>query len=201
MITIIDYGVGNLHSISKVIENLGKKVLITKNKRDLVRAEAIILPGVGAFKPAMLSLRQNSLIEPIKKLVLSGKPIFGICLGLQLFFSISDEGGKTNGLDIIKGKVELIKKPVKLPQIGWNTVKQTKKDPLFNGIPDNSYFYFVHSYHVIPETKLCITGKTKYGLDFVSVIHQNNVTGTQFHPEKSSDLGLKLIENWIKNLC
>lgn len=229
MITIIDYGVGNLHSISKAIENLGQKVVVTNDPEKVLISDGLILPGVGAFVPAMQSLKNNNLIEPINEFVSTGKPVLGICLGLQLFFTDSEEGGTINGsplanlatggLNIIKGKVkkinakvehhrdlrnpdeQILRSRIKLPQIGWNTIKKTGTYDICKNIPDNTFFYFVHSYHVIPEDKDIIVAKTHYGMDIVSIIQKNNISGTQFHPEKSSIKGIQFLKNWIKILC
>ena len=200
MISIIDYGVGNLHSISKSIENLGYKVAITNNPDKILASDRIVLPGVGAFEPAMKSLDDNSLIEVISEFARKGNPVLGICLGLQLFFAYSEEGGRIKGLNIVAGKVTKIRTSLKLPQIGWNTINKTGNCKLLAKIPDNSYFYFVHSYRVVPDNKKDIAAKTKYGTEFVSIIQHENITGTQFHPEKSSKYGLQLLKNWIK-LC
>ncbi len=184
MIAIIDYGVGNLRSISKAIENIGKKVEITCDKKVLLKAEGIVLPGVGAFVSAMNFLREKDLVETIFDFAKTGKIVFGICLGMQLFFEESQEGKKTKGLGLLKGKVKKLPSSVKLPHIGWNTA---------NG----KYYYFVHSYYCQPQDKKIIVAKTKYGIEFPSIIRKNNIIGTQFHPEKSSKAGIELLKSFL----
>lgn len=190
MIAIINYGAGNLKSISKAVEKTGARVKITSNPEEIVSADAIILPGVGAFETAMKNLGE------IKDYLKSAKvPVLGICLGMQLFASLSEEGGLHRGLDVIEGRVVRFPEWVgKIPHMGWNEV-YNNEHPIFEGV-DSNYFYFVHSYYfkTSPEN---VIGWTDYGIRFPSAVQRNNFTGFQFHPEKSGRAGLKLIENFI----
>ncbi|WP_064496519.1 imidazole glycerol phosphate synthase subunit HisH [Methanocaldococcus jannaschii] len=196
MIGIIDYNAGNLRSIQKAVE-LYDKVIITNNSEELLACDKIILPGVGNFGSAMENLAP--LKETIYKIVDDRVPFLGICLGMQILFEESEEKRGIKGLGIIKGNVIKFKDVEKLPHMGWNSVKIVKDCPLFEGIKNNSYFYFVHSYHVNPDED-CIVGKTEYGREFPSVINKDNVFATQFHPEKSGKIGLKIIENFVELL-
>ncbi|WP_423793090.1 imidazole glycerol phosphate synthase subunit HisH [Methanocaldococcus indicus] len=192
MIAIIDYNAGNLRSIKKAVE-LFDKPIITNNPEDILSADKIILPGVGNFGAAIEHL------EPIKKYIIEkineGTPFLGICLGMQILFEESEETPNKKGFSIFRGNVIKFKKG-KIPHMGWNTVKIVKDIPLFEGIRDESYFYFVHSYYVNPKDDI-IAGKTDYYVEFPSVIYKDNVYATQFHPEKSGKLGLKIIENFV----
>jgi len=197
MIAIIDYGMGNLRSVSKALESVGAKVKVTNSLKDINSADGIVLPGVGAFQRAMRNLTKLGISSAILKAIKDKKPFLGICLGLQLLFTESEEHGLHKGLDIIKGKVKRFGPGLKVPHMGWNQVK-LKKTPLFEGVPDNSYFYFVHTYCVEPEEKSVIAGITGYGKSFVSAVNKGNVWGLQFHPEKSSRLGLKILEGFYR---
>ncbi len=198
MIAVIDYGLGNLRSVSKALESLGTEVEVTSKPKIIESADGVVLPGVGAFYRGMENITKLGLAVPIKKCASSGKPFLGICLGLQLLFSESTEHGKHKGLDIIKGKVVKFKEGVKIPHMGWNSVDRIKDTPLFKNIPDKSYFYFVHSYFVEPKDKKVIAGATDYSQSFTSMIAKDNVFGVQFHPEKSSELGLKVLKNFLE---
>ena len=194
-IVILNYGVGNLKSVSKALENLKATVKITSKEEEIKKADALILPGVGAFKKAREKL--EGLEEIIKKLINSGKPILGICLGLQLFFTKSFEGGIFPGLNLIKGNVVKLPEVVKLPHIGWNSIKIVKENEILNGVENGSFLYFVHSYIVKPEEPEVVLSTTDYGITFPSIIAKNNIYGVQFHPEKSSKNGLKILENFV----
>lgn len=200
MIALIDYGMGNIKSVSKATLAVGGNVLITQNPEDLRKAKAILLPGVGAFKDCMKNLADLGLIETLKEEIIRGKPYLGICLGMQILFSESEEFGICSGLDILKGRVVRFNLPkeYKVPHMGWNTVKFKKKSKLLENIPNNSYFYFVHSYYVVPEEDKIVAGVTDYGGEFTSMIIYENIFATQFHPEKSQKMGLKLLENFVK---
>jgi glutamine amidotransferase len=202
-IAIIDYEMGNLKSVYKCIRHLGKKSIITDDPELILNADGVILPGVGAFGDAMKNLSKKELIPVINKIVKRDIPLFGICLGLQLLYSKSFEMGEFRGLDIIPGKIIKFddNKVDKIPQIGWNSVKFQKKEHyLVQNIPNESYFYFVHSYYGVPQNKEKILGKTKYGeIDFCSMVHDGNVVATQFHPEKSSEYGIQMYRNFIEN--
>ena len=205
MITIIDYGMGNLRSVQKAFEKFCSNVVVSSSAKDILKADKIVLPGVGAFKTAMDELKKRGLIQPIKASIKEGKPFLGICLGLQLLFSESEEGKKIKGLDIIEGKVRKFKEKdgLKIPHMGWNIVKskvKSKNSKILYGIEKNSYMYFVHSYYVAPKDKSVILCETDYGGNFASGVHKDNIWGLQFHPEKSQSIGLKIVENFV-NLC
>jgi len=195
MIAIVDYGVGNLHSIGKVLERFSE-VKITKSPADLRKAEKIVLPGVGAFSDAVSNLKEASIFNLLQELAKT-KPILGICLGMQLLFSESTEGGRIPGLDIIKGIVRRFEGNMKIPHIGWNTIEFADHG-LFSGISNRSYFYFVHSYYANCQEDVVIARTSYSDLSFTSVVAKGNIWGCQFHPEKSGSLGLKLLENFSK---
>jgi len=197
MIAIIDYGMGNLRSVEKAFEKVGQEVLITSAPEILPKADGIVLPGVGAFRDAMDNLRASGLADEIVKAINQGKPYLGICLGLQLLFSLSEEGGLHAGLDIIKGMVASFPDTVKVPHIGWNQIsKKAKNVTILKGIREGSSFYFVHSYFVHPDDEKVIATTTDYGVEFVSTIWRDNIFAVQFHPEKSSKLGLQILKNF-----
>lgn len=199
---IIDYGMGNLFSVKLACEAVGLGAFISNNKSDISKASALILPGVGAFGDAMANLKKLDLITPIKEFVNSGKPFLGICLGMQLLMSESEEFGNHKGLDIIKGKV--IKFPAKsdkVPQVGWNQItkssgKNWSSSPL-KGLKNKEYMYFVHSFYCLPKSKEVILSKTNYAeLDYCSAFQKGNVFACQFHPEKSGEKGLTIYKNF-----
>jgi len=200
-IAIIDYGMGNLKSIYKYLKYLNTDTIITDNPRIIDDADGVIIPGVGAFIDAMKRLNEKNLIEIIHQITNDGKPIFGICLGLQILLSKSFEMGETEGLNIIKGIVVALDKlkVEKVPQIGWNNVKFQSLDHfLVQGIENNSFFYFVHSFYGIPEKQENILGLTEYRkLEFCSMVCKDNVVATQFHSEKSSINGIKIYQNFL----
>ena len=196
MIAIIDYGMGNLRSVEKGFLKVGVDAKVVSDPRSVNDAEAIVLPGVGAFRDCMKNLDQMKLIEPILKSVRNGKPYLGICLGLQMLFTESEEFGVYKGLDVLKGKVVRFQVDLKVPHMGWNTVRLLKKPPIFDGIKDESYFYFVHSYYVAPNDEGIIAGTTDYGMTFTSMVWKDNIIATQFHPEKSQETGLKILKNF-----
>ena len=203
MIAIIDYGMGNLRSVQKGFEKVGYDAIVTSNYKDILSAKGVVLPGVGAFKDCMRNLEEGCLVDSIYKVIEMGKPFLGICLGLQLLFTESEEFGIHKGLGIIKGKVvrfSFSTQGLKIPHMGWNSIKKSGQknqfSPMFEGIPDNSYFYFVHSYYVVPEDDNIVASKTDYGIDFVSSISKDNIFACQFHPEKSQEMGLRLLKNF-----
>jgi glutamine amidotransferase len=196
MITIIDYGMGNLRSVEKALQKVGAEVLVSRDPDDVRRAERIVLPGVGAFGDAMANLAKRGLDGVIREEVTAGKPFLGICLGLDLLFEESDEHGLHEGLGLLPGRVELLPTGLKIPQIGWNQVAIRKESRLLKGIPDGSSFYFVHSYAVVPREESDILCTTDYGCDFVSAVERGNIAAFQFHPEKSSALGLTILRNF-----
>jgi len=194
---ILDLGIGNLRSISRGLEFAGAKTRITSASKDLRKADSIVLPGVGAFEDAVKNL--NSLKDPLFEEIRAGKPVLGVCLGMQLMFDESTEGGLHKGIGIFKGRVVRFPKVegLKIPQMGWNSLKILKQDPLVEGVDDDSYVYFVHSYY--PNSLDDAVAKTSYGVDFPSIVSKNEqIFATQFHPEKSGDIGLKILENFVK---
>ena len=195
---IIDYGMGNLRSVEKAVEAVGGRPAITGDP-DAVRAGArLILPGVGAFGDAMANLRRNGLDEAIRDAVRAGKPLLGLCLGLQLVFTQSEEFGCHAGLNLILGNVRKFEDPgLRVPHVGWNQIEGSRSDPLLEGIAEGSYFYFVHSYYVEPAASEHILRWTSYGRRFCSVACRDNVWGAQFHPEKSQEAGKKLLRNFL----
>jgi glutamine amidotransferase len=199
MIAIIDYGMGNLRSVEKGFLKVGADAKVTNKPEDVLRADGVVLPGVGAFRDCMGELNNLNLIHAVVDTIQKGKPYLGICLGLQVLFSESDEFGTCKGLNILKGKVvrfELKEKELKIPQMGWNQLNLKNKNPLFEGIPDKSYFYFVHSYYVSPEDSSVIATTTDYGIEFTSSVWKDNIFAVQFHPEKSQTLGLQVLRNF-----
>ncbi len=201
-IVIIDYGMGNLRSVQKAFEKIGFAARLTRNKNEIGRASAIVLPGVGAFKDCMENLEKHGLMEPLLRSIEKGKPYLGICLGLQILFSESEEFGSHKGLNLIKGKVvRFVPDPEhKVPHMGWNTVEREREVPLLQGIESGDFFYFVHSYYVVPDQARWISSLTTYGKPFVSSIWKENLFATQFHPEKSQQKGLRILENFVKSI-
>lgn len=203
MIAIIDYGMGNLRSVAKALETAGARgIRVTSSAALISNADKLVLPGVGAMQEAMRELRKLRLIEVIKKNIFI-KPFLGICLGLQLLFTESQEGGKVGGLGIFKGRVKRFSQKLKVPHMGWNQIKDHNLkskilNPFLKNIPDNSYFYFCHSYYVVPEDKGLVALTTDYGIEFACAISSGNLFACQFHPEKSQRLGLRLLENFVK---
>ena len=196
-VAVVDYGSGNLRSVSRALERAGVKPDITSDPHALHQADAAILPGVGAGDAAMKALRQRSLVEPLRSFVASGRPFLGVCLGLQLLMDSTEEGNATC-LGIIPGKARKLPEGLKVPHMGWNNVDLRLTHPIIEDIPDNTYFYFVHSYYAEPEDKKLVAGVTHYGIPFCSVLVRDNVVATQFHPEKSGTLGLKIYENFVR---
>jgi len=196
MIAIIDYGMGNLRSVQKGFEKAGFDARIVASAQTLKDAGGIVLPGVGAFAAATKNLDAAGLIDTIISQINSGKPFLGICLGLQLLFEYSEEGERIPGLGLFAGKVVRFNGDLKVPHMGWNQLLFRKNTDALRGIPDTSFFYFVHSYYVAPEDSTLAMTVTNYGIEFVSSIARDNITAVQFHPEKSQRMGLKLLENF-----
>ena len=193
----MDYDAGNLRSVAKAFEKVGYPAVVTSDPSVVVRADGIIMPGVGASAQAMASLAQRGLIEAIKEVILAGKPFLGVCLGLQVLLSESDEGYRHACLNLIAGRVRRLPQGMKVPHMGWNQVHFRIRHPIFDGLPDGANFYFVHSYHVVPEETAVIATETEYeGYTFCSAIIRDNLIGTQFHPEKSGQLGLQIYQNF-----
>lgn len=200
MVAIIDYGAGNLSSVKKALDYLGAESEITQDKDKIMSASHIILPGVGSFGDAMKSMDERGLVDTVKNAAQSGKPFLGICLGLQLLFESSEESEGIDGLGLIKGKIVQIPRDngLKVPHIGWNSVEIKQKNGIFSGIDDGSYFYFVHSFYLRDAEEDAVAATTEYGVGIECAIQKGNLCATQFHPEKSSRLGLKLLENFLK---
>lgn len=196
MIAVIDYGMGNLRSVQKGLESAGFSAIVTDQPDQIGQAKGLILPGVGAFAEAMSNLQKNGLDRLIRREIAQGKPFLGICLGYQLLFENSEEGTGAKGLGIFPGSVRRFSCDFKVPHMGWNQVQITRKIPLLKGILDSSYFYFNHSYYVDPDDREIICGLTNYENNFASIVSRGNIYGLQFHPEKSSRCGLKVLVNF-----
>ena len=198
MIAIIDYGMGNLRSVQKALESAGASACIVTSAEEIRHADKLVLPGVGAMKPAMERLEALKLVEPIKAFVASKKPFLGICLGFQLLADSSTEGGLIKGLGILPGTVERFSSALKVPQMGWNQLKIVQKDAaMYRGIQDGAYVYFCHSYYVKPRNPSVNATLTDYGIEYCSSVCAGNVWGAQFHPEKSQTVGLAILRNFV----
>ncbi|OGP69306.1 MAG: imidazole glycerol phosphate synthase, glutamine amidotransferase subunit [Deltaproteobacteria bacterium RBG_13_53_10] len=199
-IVIIDYGMGNLRNVQRGFQRIGHEARVTRGKREIQQASAIVLPGVGAFGDCMLHLEKYDLIGPLLRSIEQGKPYLGICLGLQILFSESEEFGSSKGLGVVKGKVVRFNPDPehKVPHMGWNTVEIVREPRPLNGIGQDDFFYFVHSYYVIPEEEKWVSTITHYGITFASSIWKDNIFATQFHPEKSQEKGLRILENFAR---
>ncbi len=201
MIAIIDYGVGNLLSVAKALEHIGSQAIVTSRKEDIQSADGVIVPGVGAFGDAMLSLRQRELLDPVITHAQSGKPLLGICLGMQLLFSESEEHGIHAGLDLIPGRVVRMQGTYKIPQVGWNQLQMERPHPVVEQVGEGEFAYFVHSYYAVPKDSSVIIATTDYHQAVPAIVAKDNVIGMQFHPEKSAATGLKLLTNfatWVR---
>ena len=202
MITIIDYEMGNLRSVAKAFEAVGASCDITRDPKKILTAEKLVVPGVGAFKDCMDNLQRMELLDPLKEFLHSGRPYLGICLGMQILMDESEEGGPVAGLGVFKGSVKHFPKNMglKVPHMGWNRLKKLRDSRILTDIPEESYVYFVHSYYLDPSKKKKLqVAVTDYGLDFTSCIEQENICAVQFHPEKSQQVGLRILENFHKN--
>ena len=200
-VAIIDYEMGNLRSVQKAFEAIGCSATVTRSPQVIDDASHVVLPGVGAFGDCMRNLERFGLVSSVRKTIEKGKPFLGICLGLQLLFTESEEFGAHHGLDILSGRVvrfRSIDAAMKIPHMGWNQVHIKQDHPVFSGVGNGSYFYFVHSYYADPADDTLIVGSTDYGIDFCSVLASENLIATQFHPEKSGAVGLKLYENFVR---
>lgn len=196
MIAIVDYGMGNLRSVEKGFLKVGVDVRVVTEAKAVDDAHALVLPGVGAFRDCMRNLEEMSLIGAIVRSIQKGKPYLGICLGLQVLFTESEEFGVYRGLDVLQGKVVRFRVDLKVPHMGWNTVKILRRPLIFDGIQDDSFFYFVHSYYVVPDDRNVIATTSDYGLTFTSMVWKDNIFATQFHPEKSQETGLRILKNF-----
>jgi glutamine amidotransferase len=198
-IVLIDYGVGNLRSVNKALASVGAEVVQTDNAETILAADKVVLPGVGAFKDGMQGLKDRGLVEVVDSVVASSRPLLGICLGMQLFFSGSSEMGDTSGLGYIEGKVlPFPGNGLKVPQTGWNQLQIDPLQPLFKGVQDNPYVYFNHSYYCEPTVPSATIASTDYGLAFASGVRKGSVYGVQFHPEKSQETGLQILKNFVE---
>jgi len=199
MIGIIDYGMGNLGSVSNAFRFLGIEAKIIDRKAGMDDCRAVILPGVGAFGDCMIHLEKHDFTESIRTWIRDGKPLMGICLGLQALFDTSEESPGLSGLSVFRGTVERFNLPqaLKVPQIGWNRISEVQpRCPMFEGIDDQSFFYLVHSYYVRPVDRSVVAGTTQYGIEYCSCVWKENVFATQFHPEKSQTAGLRMLQNF-----
>ena len=198
LVLILDYGAGNLHSVANAIASLGYQTKLSSEAEDLHTVRIVILPGVGAAAEAMNNLTKHGMVEPIRRYIGEDRHFFGVCLGLQLLLSGTEEDGGHKCLGIIPGKVKLLPPGLKTPHMGWNQVRQKMSHPVFEGVPDMTNFYFVHSYYAVPDDRSLVLGETEYGVTMCSAIAKGNLVATQFHPEKSGALGLRMYDNFIK---
>ena len=196
-ITIIDYGAGNIRNVFRAIDQLGIKPIISADPKDILSSDGVILPGVGAAQDTMNYLSEKNLIEPIKQYINANNYFLGVCMGLQALFDYSLEGGRQQCLGIIPGKIVRFTDDLVVPHMGWNQINIVKKHKLIDGISDKEYFYFVHSFYPEPSSKEVVIATSQYGSNFPSVVAQNNVYATQFHPEKSGEIGLRIYHNFI----
>jgi glutamine amidotransferase len=199
-LAVVDYGMGNLRSVQKAFERLGQGAEVTRDPERIAAAPAVVLPGVGAFGACMESLRALGLVEPVRQAIASGRPFLGICLGMQLLFEESDEFGPVRGLGILPGRV--VRFPAdparKVPHMGWNTLRMARPAPALAGIEDGAYVYFVHSYYPVPADPAVVATTTVHGAEFASSVARDNVFACQFHPEKSQQVGLRLLGNFVR---
>ena len=196
MITIVDYKLNNLRSIENTLRRLGHDVRVTSNPEDVRTAEKLILPGVGAFRDAMDNLRKLELLEPFIDKVRSGTPTLGICLGMHLLFTESEEFGLHKGLDLLQGRVVRLPAKFRVPHMGWNQLHPKLANGLIDGLKESSFVYFVHSYYAEPRSQDVVLATTDYGIEFAAIVHQKNIWATQFHPEKSQHVGERLLDNF-----
>ncbi len=203
MIAVVDYGMGNLRSVQKALESVGADAVVTSDSAVIADSAAIVLPGVGAFADCMGNLDRFHLTGPIIDFIATGRPFFGICLGLQLLFTEGFEFGRHEGLGVVKGSVVRFSAPafegkdrLKIPHMGWNQVTWKTNEPPFDAVADDDYFYFVHSFYVVPEDHDTAAGITDYGIQFVSALKHGNIFATQFHPEKSQQKGLSILKSF-----
>ncbi len=205
-VLVLDYGGGNLRSVARAVEHVGFQPEVTADPRALDAADAVVMPGVGAAADTMRHLRESGLVEPLRQYIQAGRPFLGVCMGFQVLLSVSEEGGEHPCLDIVPGRVRRLEREsageeLKVPHMGWNSVQQLRPHPIFADIPDGSYFYFVHSYYPELEDESLVVGRTEYGVTFASVIARNGLVATQFHPEKSGQVGLQLYRNFLTACC
>jgi glutamine amidotransferase len=199
-VLVLDYGAGNLRSVVRALQRVGADPAVSNREADLRKARAVVMPGVGAAADTMRNLNEHGLVEPVRGYIASGRPFLGVCMGLQALLTVSEEGGRHACLDIIPGTVRRLPDGQKVPHMGWNTVHQTASHPIFDGIPDDSYFYFLQSYHADPDDPGCVIAETEYGRRFPAAIARDNVVATQFHPEKSGEHGLRIYANYLATI-
>lgn len=197
MIAIINYGAGNIGSVANAITKLGYRLKVTNKPKDILDADAVILPGVGAAGDTVDKLEMLGVGDTIRQLVRENRPLLAVCVGLQVLLSDTEEGGGHKCLDILPGKVKRLPQGLKIPHMGWNQVNQKVQHPIFDGIPDRANFYFVHSYYADPDEASIVSGITEYGISFCSMVIKDNLVATQFHPEKSGNYGLKMYSNFL----
>ena len=197
-VAIIDYGVGNLRSVEKAFEATGCEAVVSGDESALRAAERLVLPGVGAFGACVKALRERGFDRLVRERVEEGTPLLGVCVGMQLLFEESDEFGATRGLGLLPGRVRRFSDKLVVPHVGWNRIDQVCENPMFEGVANGSFFYFVHSYYCEPEDKSVVAGETEYGVKYASVVAKGNICGVQFHPEKSQDSGLRLLRNFAR---
>ena len=198
-VIVLDYGAGNLRSVVRAVEHVGYRATLSDSPAALAKASAVILPGVGAAADTIANLRNRGLVEPIKEYIASDRPFLGVCMGLQALMTVSEEGGEHACLDVLPGRVIRLADGQTVPHMGWNAVKRRRSSDLFEGIPDGSHFYFVHSYHCALNDPSAILATATYGADIVAVVEQGNIIATQFHPEKSGAYGLQIYRNFLNN--
>ena len=197
-VAIIDYGVGNLRSVEKAFAATDCEAIVSGDEGDLRAAERLVLPGVGAFGACMRALSERVFDELVRERVREGTPLLGVCVGMQLLFEESEEFGSTPGLGLLRGRVRRFSDDLVVPHVGWNRIKQIRDNPLFTDVANRSFFYFVHSYYCEPSDQFVVAGETEYGLNYASVVAKDNICGVQFHPEKSQDAGLRLLNNFAR---
>ena len=197
-VAIIDYGVGNLRSVEKAFGATGCTAVVSADENRLRKAERLVLPGVGAFGACMKALTEMRFDELVRERVAAGNPLLGVCVGMQMLFEESEEFGRTPGLGLLHGRVRRFSKDLMAPQVGWNQIRQRASHPLFEGIKDSAFFYFVHSYYCEPVDGNVILGETDYGVAYASVVARENLSGVQFHPEKSQAAGLRMLANFAR---
>lgn len=198
MIAVVDYGAGNIHSVARALTRVGARFSVTNDPSAVSVAEAVVLPGVGAAADTMQGLRNARVDDPVVAAIERGVPYLGICMGLQVLFDRSEEDDETPCLGVLRGNVIRFPEGLEVPHMGWNQVRQVEDSPLFEGVPQDSNFYFVHSYYAQPSDAARVSGTTDYGLEFTSVVRRDNLFATQFHPEKSGLVGLRLYANFIR---
>jgi imidazole glycerol-phosphate synthase subunit HisH len=196
-VAIVDYGVGNLRSVEKAFAATGCEAVISADESVLRSAERLVLPGVGAFAACMKALRERGFDSLVQERAAIGTPLIGICVGMQMLFEVSDEFGTTEGLGLLRGRVRRFENDLVVPQVGWNRIQQRRSHPLFAGVVDGSFCYFVHSFYCEPSSDEVMVGETEYGVKYASVVARGNVCGVQFHPEKSQDVGLRMLRNFV----